>query len=147
MPSLFGARRRHTQPVCALPVFLCSINESPGPPIPRRSVTLTARAPRRRNRSWPPQSRLPIERGPVLMGTAILRFTPPRHPLLELHDTCPGGFARVRSPGPFRSLQRHREANLGVMQRESIPPAGFPFAGLCIAYHKLVALVRNRPLG
>ena len=81
------------------------------------------------------------------MGTRILRFTPPRHPVLELQDTCPGGLTRVRSPGPFRSLQRHRKANLGVMQRQSVPPAGFHFAGLCIAYYKFVALVRNRPLG
>ncbi len=81
------------------------------------------------------------------MRTGILRFTPPRHSVLELHDTCPGGLARVRAPGLFRGLQRHRKANLGVVQRQSVPPAGFHFASLCIAYHKFVALVRNRPLG
>ena len=39
------------------------------------------------------------------------------------------------------------QANLGVVQGQSVPPAGLHFASFCIAYHKLVALVRDRPLG
>jgi hypothetical protein len=127
MPSLSGARSRHTQPVWALPVFLCCplflgcVNESPGPVIPRISLWPAARTSWWRNPSWPPAFPRSIERSPVSGSTGVLHITPTRHPVLEFHDACPGRLAGVRPPGPLGGLQRYGKAYLGVMQGQSVP--------------------------
>ena len=38
-------------------------------------------------------------------------------------------------------------ANLGLMQGQNMPPAGLHFVGLCIGNRKLIAFVRDCPLG
>lgn len=81
------------------------------------------------------------------MRTWILRLIPTPHQVLKFHNSCPGRLTWIGAPRPFGSLQRHWKSNLGLMQGQSVPPAGFHFAGLCIACYELIALVRNRPLG